>query len=361
MGKNNYVTPINSLNKLGVSSFEERLPWLGGDLQTLRDTFIIDNLPLDEGENIKIPISSFPFHKDNSAKLLAILDYPQTTNNIKGVVLMIHGLGGSSKRTGLRRMAFCLQKSGFAILRINLRGAGEGRSLAGGTYSAKCTIDLFPAIKKAREICKSILDYQKTNEKIKVPLFGVGISLGGTILLNACLERKENLFDGLACTSSPLDLNECSLSIERNRNKIYQKWLLKRLLKQTINDPFITEANDFDLIKSKLERKEINTIRDFDQIITAPRWSYKDVEDYYHDASPINNLLKKDINLPPTLLLQALDDPWVPSISTEKLLKEDKGGSLKIIITKKGGHNGFHGRKGCWGDFLVRNWLLSLC
>ena len=47
------------------------------------------------------------------------------------------------------------------------------------------------------------------------PIYGVGLSLGGTILLNACLDYDENkgekLLDGLACVSSPLDLSSCSL------------------------------------------------------------------------------------------------------------------------------------------------------
>ena len=30
-----------------------------------------------------------------------------------------------------------------------------------------------------------------------------------------------------------------------------------------------------------------------------------------------------------------------------------------FIFTEKGGHNGFHGVNGCWGDQVVTKWLLS--
>jgi len=38
--------------------------------------------------------------------------------------LLLHGLGGSSRRRGLRRMALTFINAGFAVLRLNLRGAG---------------------------------------------------------------------------------------------------------------------------------------------------------------------------------------------------------------------------------------------
>ena len=63
--------------------------------------------------------------------------------------------------------------------------------------------------------------------KEDIPIFGVGLSLGGTILLNACLDfsskNSRKLLDGLACVSSPLDLLSCSNCIERPRNFFISK------------------------------------------------------------------------------------------------------------------------------------------
>ena len=43
---------------LGIPPFQQRWPWLGGDLQTLRDTFQFDKLPSEQGEVHIIPIPS---------------------------------------------------------------------------------------------------------------------------------------------------------------------------------------------------------------------------------------------------------------------------------------------------------------
>ena len=37
------------LQQLGVELFQQRLPWIGGDLQTLRDTLRPVDLPVDQG------------------------------------------------------------------------------------------------------------------------------------------------------------------------------------------------------------------------------------------------------------------------------------------------------------------------
>jgi predicted alpha/beta-fold hydrolase len=176
----------------------------------------------------------------------------------------------------------------------------------------------------------------------------------------------ESLLDGLVCISSPLDLHECSSSIERPRNFIYQKWLLNRLIRQTLEDPFGIEEKEKNalVINKKEKKRRINDIRSFDNFITAPRWGYKNVEEYYALASPFFSLIKNEKSLPKTLFIQSKDDPWVPSLAAEKLMEKIKFSKNQIanqfIFTKKGGHNGFHGIDGCWGDQVVSKWFLSL-
>ena len=59
------------------------------------------------------------------------------------------------------------------------------------------------------------------------------------------------------------------------------------------------------------------------------------------------------------LFIHAKDDPWVPYKDTLNLKKEliDK---FTILITEKGGHNGFHSINGCWSDEVVKNWFISI-
>ena len=277
------------------------------------------------------------------AALLALVD-PPVDGAPRALVLLLHGLGGSSEREGLRRMGLSLTAAGFAVWRLNLRGAGPGRPLAPGTYAARCDRDLLPVLELARQRAGGL------------PLFGVGISLGGTMLLNACL-ASPGVLDGVVCTSSPLDLALCSQQIELPRNRVYQRWLLRRLCAQTLADPFgVSDAERQALQGPERPR----TIRGFDAAITAPRWGYASVDDYYREASPLPRLLSAAADLPPSLLLHALDDPWVPASGAQFLAQQDLAG-LEVVLTAHGGHNGFHGvgdqPLSCWGDQLVASWL----
>ncbi len=55
------------------------------------------------------------------------------------------------------------------------------------------------------------------------------------------------------------------------------------MIRQTLEDPFgIEETEKNALVRNKKDKKrKINDIRSFDNFITAPRWGYKDVDEYY--------------------------------------------------------------------------------
>jgi predicted alpha/beta-fold hydrolase len=325
------MEPPNLLRELDLPTFRPRFPWIGGDLQTLRDTLRRDQLGPDGGTPIEFPIGP-------SEHLLAMQDHPPAGQPL-GLVVLLHGLGGSSAREGLRRMGQTLQGAGFAVLRLNMRGAGPGRHLARGTYAANSNRDLLPVLQRARELARGL------------PLLGMGISLGGTKLLNALL-LDPGLLDGLVTISSPLDLESCSRQIELPRNRLYQHWLLKRLVEQTLADPFGVRPEE----RSSLLEPGPRTIREFDAVITAPRWGYASVDDYYRQASPLAALLQGPVDLPPCLIVHAEDDPWVP-VGPARQLREVRIPGLQVLLTAQGGHNGFHGPGGCWGDQLTARWL----
>jgi predicted alpha/beta-fold hydrolase len=345
---------VESVVMVGAAaSFQERWPWLGPDLQTLRDTIRPLPLPVDRGE--PIPIDLDPISAGQGGSLLALHD-PPTTGPAKGLVMVLHGLGGSSGRQGVRRQALSLQQAGFAVLRLNLRGAGPGRALAAGTYAASCNADVLPVVAKARTLAGSL------------PLFGVGLSLGGTMLLNVLREQPQAL-DGLVTVSSPLDLAACSQAIGRPRNGIYQRWLLNRLVAQTLADPFGVSSQERQAL---LMGGGPKTIRAFDAAITAPRWGYGSVDHYYAGASPLASLLTaQPPSRAPLLLVHAADDPWVPVEALHQLQSGLNPGlsgvnqrGLEVCIPAKGGHNGFHGvgdgPLGSWSDAQVVQWLSAL-
>lgn len=340
--------------------FRPRFPWWGGDLQTVRDSIHPPALPRDRGQRATIALAG-------TDQLLARVDrVPEPW----GWVVLVHGLGGCSNGPSLRRLALVLQDHGLTVVRLNLRGAGEGRPLAHGSYAARCDQDVLAALAWARRQAGSL------------PLFAVGLSLGGTVLLNALLTALGqnpalgSPLEGLACVSSPLDLEACLGQMERRRNAFYQRWLLRRLVNEVSQDPGGLAATDQRALRRALG---LGSIRAFDAAVTAPRWGYASVGAYYAAASPLPTLLAFGAEasrapLPPLLLLQAADDPWVPPQAMEVLAAQATGlppesqalGRFpSLLLSPAGGHNGFHGQgdgrhrhQGSWADRAVATWLL---
>ena len=355
---------LNTFSSLKIEKFVQAFPWIGGDLQTIRDTFCFDINTPNKVEKIFIPVNNLYSDQYMNDYLLGFLEFPEN-NKFRGLIVVTHGLGGSTKRFGLRRIAKKLLSDGFIICKLNLRGAGSGRYLTNSNYSANCSNDIFAVVNFLRNKFDGEINNFRLNNKY-FPVIGIGLSLGGTIFLNACLDYEskngKKLFDGLACISSPLDLVTCSECIDRPRNFLYQKWLIRRLKNQVLNSELI----DKDIASQKIIKKQlknIKTIRDFDEKLTAPSWGYKSVDDYYFKASPLTKMKIHSEKLPPTILIHAKDDPWVPYEKTHQL-KEFFTLSKKeiaVLISEKGGHNGFHSPKGCWSDEIVSKWIKAFC
>jgi predicted alpha/beta-fold hydrolase len=110
----------------------------------------------------------------------------------------------------------------------------------------------------------------------------------------------------------------------------------------------------------------MDSIVAFDAAITAPRWGYSSVEHYYQEASPLRQLQARATVLPPTLVLHATDDPWVPVAAARELAALQLPG-VEVLLTAGGGHNGFHAccdgpssGPGNWGDRLTARWFQRL-
>lgn len=313
-------------------------------------------LPPDRSSPVLIPLGA-------GDQLFARLDLPPG-GVPRALVLVLPGLGSGAEALGPRRLALALQRQGFATLRLNPRGAGEGRSLAGGSYAAACNHDLLPALRRARSLAAGL------------PLAGVGISLGGTMLLNLCRDPTlaagtEAGLDALVTLSSPLDLAGCTERFEQPRNAFYQRWLVRRLRQQVLADARGLSAAERAALRGP---RRPRTIRAFDALITAPRWGHASVAAYHHAASPLPYLRQRALGHaggPLTLLLHAADDPWVPAGPARELanLLEPAGAAaadLEVLLTRHGGHCGFHGAEAAseaegprcsWAERVAAAWL----
>ena len=308
---------------IGVQPFQQRFPWFGGDLQTTRDFFVrpVETIPAASSETLR-----FTMPDGTGDVLIGILDRPAETVSGRPLVILVHGLTGSSESGYVRRMARALLEAGYAALRLNLRGAGASRPLCREQYHSGRSEDLLEVI--------SQLDAPDG-----VAL--VGWSLGGNVVLKATAEAGagSGLRAGVAI-STPIDLMSTARCFTLPRNAGYQRHLLAAMRDEMLSAP--------EGVSNEERRRlaAVRTVIDFDDAFTAPKNGFIDAADYYGRCSA--NQVLPNIRIP-TRVLHALDDPWIPA---QMYLEVDWGNcpSVHATLTRRGGHVGFHARDGVWSD-----------
>jgi len=156
------------------------------------------------------------------------------------------------------------------------------------------------------------------------PAFALGVSLGGSVLLNWLGRGGGTGLTAAATVSAPIDLPAAGAALDRGLNRIYARNFLKTLL------PKAAAKGQCD--------GPIGTMREFDDLVTAPLHGFKGVDDYWSRASSKPWL--KEIALP-TLVLNAKNDPFVPGDSLPG--PGDVGAAVTLEQPDHGGHVGFAG------------------
>jgi uncharacterized protein len=98
------------------------------------------------------------------------------------------------------------------------------------------------------------------------------------------------------------------------------------------------------------------TLRQFDDLYTAPRGGFADALDYYRRSSSCPLIPRIEL---PTLLMTARDDPFIAVKPFQELPAKD---NVEVRIEERGGHLGFLGRDGQggvrWAEPQLANWIL---
>jgi len=315
------------------SYFEERAPWWGGDLQTLRNQIIHAPRHLESRSRAM----RFPMLDDTGDVLTGSLEVPLKPQS-GPLIILIHGLTGCENSVYVRRTACLHLARGRHVLRLNLRGAGSSRNTCSGYYHAGCADDI-----------RTVLDHLDA-EIGPEGVFLIGYSLGGNILINflARLGADDPVI-GAASVSAPIRPGQAALRLMAGRNFLYQFGLLKRMKKQV----FPSNASSDTALREAVLRAR--SVYEFDDIFTAPRNGFRDVEDYYEKTSGVNVLA--DIRVP-FLMIHAENDPWIP-VEAYRDIANGQSSNIEVRITKGGGHVGFHGKGSSipWHDRCTQSFL----
>jgi predicted alpha/beta-fold hydrolase len=303
--------------------FRARLPWLGGDLQTMRNFLVKPKPPI---ENWPAEAIAFDMADGTGDRLHGLLHRPKQERR-RPMALLIHGIGGSRESAYIRTTAVHLLRAGYPVLRLNLRGAGEPPGTTKQFYHAGRTEDLKQVI--------GSLDGGLAAHGV-VP---VGFSLGGNLVLKYLAECGALAPVMAAITiSASIDLDAAQRRIAAARNRIYHREILKWVMseRETRNLP-----------------REIRTLLAFDDHFVAPANGFKDAREYYRHSSsaPMLGAIRR-----PTLLIHAGDDPWIPAASYRDLAPNP---NILSLIPRSGGHVGFHavGTDVPWHDTALTTFI----
>ena len=322
-----------------IPSFRERAPWWGGDLQTLRNALI------GPAEPAEIPTTrrlTLPMADGSDDALSALLQQPRKTElGQSPLIVLLHGLGGSEDSAYMQTTAAHWLDRNHCVLRINLRGAGPSRQSCRLRYHAGRSQDLSDALRALQQI-----DSTASSEGIVL----IGFSLGGNMLLKFLNEfgQTPNLL-AAASVSSPIDLAASSSRLHESRNGIYQRFLLRGLVKESLGGKAEVSHRHRQAILSA------RSIYEFDEEFVAPCNGFDGAADYYAKCSASQFLAGIRT---PTLLVHALNDPWIPSRAYTHY-PWDENPHLHPCLVEGGGHVGFHSQNlpTPWHDHAIETFV----
>ena len=142
------------------------------------------------------------------------------------------------------------------------------------------------------------------------PLYAVGVSLGGSALLNWLgreQERARSTLVAAAAVSAPLDLAAAGTAIGQGFNRIYALHFLSTLVPKAL-----AMAQRFPGALDAAAVRRARSMHTFDDVVTAPLHGFDGAQDYWRRASSKPWLGGVAV---PTLVLNARNDPFIPATS----------------------------------------------
>jgi len=296
-----------------MTASDYRAPWWlpGRHLQTVYPyLFLRPAPPAYRRERVDLPDGDF-----------VDLDWVDASPD-SPVLVLFHGLEGSSKSPYAAAILGAAASRGWRGAVPHWRGcSGEPNRLARAYHSGDYG--------ELESILAAIRSRVGTAR-----LLAIGISLGGNVLLHWLgrePEKSRAWLKAAASVSAPIDLVASGTALDRGLNRLYARNFLKTLVPRALE-----KLQRFPGLYDEEKLRRVTTIHDFDDLVTAPLHGFRDVMDYWRRASSKPWL--KEITLP-TLILNAMNDPFVPGAS----LPGPKEVSAAVTLAQPagGGHVGF--------------------
>lgn len=168
------------------------------------------------------------------------------------------------------------------------------------------------------------------------PLYAAGVSLGGNALLKWLGESGVGAsvqVVAAAAVSAPLDLMAAGAALGQGLNLIYTRMFLTTLRRKSL-----AKLERFPGLFDRDRVLRARSLREFDDVVTAPLHGFRDTDDYWTRASSKPHLGRVRV---PTLVLNAKNDPFLPARHLPR--QDEMPATVLLEQPQEGGHAGFAG------------------
>jgi len=241
------------------------------------------------------------------------------STSARPLVVLFHGLEGGSGSHYARALMLYLASIGWRGVVPHFRT--HPRAYQSGDY-----VEM--------EAMLTAIDGRMRGDLATTPRYAVGVSLGGSVLLNWLGRAGKNaasLISGAAAVSAPLDLIASGRAIDRGLNRMYSYHILR-----TLRPKSCATAARFPGQLDRERLRRARTMREFGAAITGPLHGLSGTRDFWSRASSQRWLRHIGI---PTLVLNALNDPFIPAASLPR--QDEVSSHVLLEQPKTGGHAGF--------------------
>jgi predicted alpha/beta-fold hydrolase len=331
-----------------TAEFQPRRFLRNGHLQTIAGNYLPRANDLPAAEPQLVEVSAASAGQISSQVLCDCHWQPAEVRSTRPTAIIVHGLEGSSNSQYVVGNSNKLWRAGCNVIRMNMRNCGGTEALSPTLYHSGLSNDVL-----------AVMNFFVAQHGLR-SMSLIGYSMGGNLVLKLAGELGTAAPPELRSVigiSPAVDLGPSADALHLPQNRLYELKFLHNLLRR-----FRRKAQLFPNAYDANRATGVRSLREFDDRITGFYSGFAGAADYYYRAAAARVL---DSIVVPTLILHALDDPFV-RITTESRSKLRTNPHITLIETAHGGHCAFlapadadHGYDGYWAEHTLVHFLLD--
>src|SRR5580693_9318105 len=325
-----------------TAEFRPRRFLNNGHLQTIAGNYLarVDELPVPEAQVVEVSPAT---ENQIASQVLCHCHWqPEDVRASRPTAIIVHGLEGSSDSQYVVGNSNKLWRAGCNIVRMNMRNCGDTEALSPTLYHSGLSNDVL--------VVMNFFVEQYGLQSMSL----IGYSMGGNLVLKLAGElgtAAPVAFRSVIGVSPAVDLQTSADALHLPQNRLYELKFLHNLLRR-----FRRKAMLFPHAYDRNQAVGIRSLREFDNRITALYSGFTSADDYYNRAAAACVLDRIAV---PTLILHALDDPFV-RLSAKSREKITANLHITLVESEHGGHCAFlaqpdetSGYDGYWAEHTL--------